>query len=195
LDEVVRSTAFFTRTGAPTFNPTEGSWREQNYNSNPLLRYTWKGRLKRCLPWPLRRAAERMLRGCRSLPGVAVGIRAPANHEKVTVAGAVEGTASCAAGSYLWVLVRRKDLDGWWPQAGGPIAVREGQWRVMVRYGEPRDAGFDFEIAAVVVGEITHRLWIAWVERAQAGQTAPVQLPPSQFLLGEDYRTVMKTAG
>jgi len=194
LDEVVRSTAFFTRTEAPTFNPTEGSWREQNYNHKLLLRYTWKGNLKGCLPRPLRGAAERAFRGIRSLPAVPVRILAPQKHENVTGTGAVEGLASPGAGTYLWVLVRRKDLAGWWPQAGGPIAVREGRWRVKVRYGEPRDAGFDFEIAAVAVGETTHRLWIAWVERAQAGQAAPVQLPPSQFLMGEDYRTVTKTA-
>lgn len=194
LDEVVRSTAFFTRTETPTFNPTEGSWREQNYNKKLLLRYTLKGNLKGWLPWPLRRAAERALRGGRSLPGVLVRILAPARHENVTGTGAVEGLASPAAGTYLWVLVRRKDLTGWWPQAGGPITVREGRWRVEVRYGEPRDAGFDFEIAAVVVGETTHRLWMAWVERAQAGQAAPVGLPSSQFLVGEDYRMVTKTA-
>jgi hypothetical protein len=34
---------------------------------------------------------------------------------------------------------------------------------------------------------------MAWVERAQAGQVVPVQLPSSHFLLGEDYRTVTKT--
>jgi hypothetical protein len=194
LNEVVRSTAFFTRTGAPTFNPTEGSWREQNYNNKPLRRYTWRGNLKSYLPWPLRRAAERALCGGRSLTSCRVEIVAPGKQQNVAGSGAVEGTASSAAGSHLWVLVRRKDLDGWWPQAGGPIAVREGRWRVMVRYGEPRDAGFDFEIAAVVVGEATHRLWIAWVEHARAGQNAPAQLPASRFLLGEDYRTVKKAS-
>jgi len=64
----------------------------------------------------------------------------------------------------------------------------------VVRYGEPCDAGFDFEIAAVVVGATTHRLWMAWVERAQAGQAAPVELPSSFFLLGENYRIVKKAS-
>jgi hypothetical protein len=194
LHEVVRSTAFFTRTGAPTFDAKEGSWREQNYNSNPLLRYTWKANLKRRLPWRVRRAAERTLGGGHSLTSCRIEIVAPANNEIVAGTGAVAGTASSAVGSHLWVLVRRKDLDGWWPQAGGPIPVHEGRWQVVVRYGEPRDVGFDFEIAAVVVGETTHRLWTAWVERARASQNAPVQLPSSQFLFGEDYRTVKKVS-
>ena len=146
------------------------------------------------MPWPLRRAAERAVGGGRSLAGVPLRILAPAKREKVTGTGAVEGLAAPAAGTHLRVLVRRKDLAGWWPQAGGPITVCERRWQAAVRYGEARDAGFDFEIAALVVGETTHRKWMAWVERAQAGQVVPVQLPSSQFFLGEDYRTVTKTA-
>jgi hypothetical protein len=194
LDEVVRSTAFFTRTEAPTFDPMEGPWRAQNYNAKLLLRYGWKGRLKRCLPRPARRAVESVLRGKHGLTECRVEILVPAKHESVAEAGTVEGLASPAAGTYLWVLVRRKDLDEWWPQGGGPAAVRNGRWQVVVRYGEPRDAGFDFEIAAVIVGDATHGLWKSWVERAQAGHATPVQLPSPEFLPGEDYRTVKKAA-
>jgi hypothetical protein len=189
LDEVVRSTAFFTRTGAPTFDPIEGSWLEQNYNRKLFLRYTWKGNLKRRLPWPVRRAVESAL--LRRPISESVNILVPAKRENVTGTGPVEGIASLTASSHLWILVRRKDLDGWWPQAGGQIAVHEGRWRAVVRYGEPCDAGFDFEVAAVIVGEATHELWISWVERAKAWQAAPLQIP-SCHLLGADYRTVRK---
>jgi len=192
LDEVVRSTAFFTRTGAPTFDPIEGPWEEQNYNRKLLLRYRWRQNLKRRLPWPMRRAVESAVFG-RLISG-RVEILIPAKRERVTGTGPVEGIVSSTAGSHLWVLVRRKDLEGWWPQAGGPIAVHEGRWRAMVRYGEPCDAGFDFEVAAVMVREATHKLWISWVERAKAGQAAPLEIPSSQLLLGADYRTVRKAS-
>jgi predicted O-methyltransferase YrrM len=50
LEEVVRTTAFFTRTEAPTFDPLGDNWRQQKYNRSTLLRYDWKSKLASALP-------------------------------------------------------------------------------------------------------------------------------------------------
>jgi hypothetical protein len=180
LDEVVGSTAFFTRTDAPVFNPLGDGWWEQNYNRRLISRFTWKAALKRRVPSSIRRTlVSRIGRG-------GIKILAPASYEAVGAAGYVEGSAQLPAGCHLWVLAHRKDLDGWWPQDGGPTAVCDGRWRASVRYGEPRDAGHEFEIAALIVGEPTHNLW--------TDAAPPVRLPSSRFLYAEAYRTVKKTA-
>jgi hypothetical protein len=179
LDQVVQSTAFFTRTSAPTFDPFGDGWWHQSYNAKTLLRYTWKERVKSILPSSARRSLARLTRnGCK------VHILSPGSGESVASAGIVEGSADLPADSYLWVLVHRKDFDGWWPQGAGAVAVNRDRWNVSVRYGEPRDAGCDFEIAAVVVGLSTHELWTSL--------RPPVQLPSAAFVLGEAYRTVRK---
>jgi hypothetical protein len=185
LDEVVGRTAFFTRTEAPTFNPLGDSWWEQNYNCKPLLRFTWRARLKRRVPSSIRRALVGKI-GVGSMGLGRVKILAPASHETVGAAGAAEGTALLPPGCHFWVLAHRKDVEGWWPQGGGPIAVCNGRWRAHVRYGEPRDAGHEFEIAALIVGEPTHNLW--------KEANPPVGLPPPKFIHAEAYRTVQKTA-
>jgi hypothetical protein len=180
LDEIVGSTAFFTRTDAPVFNPLGDGWWEQNYNRTLISRFTWKAALKRRVPSSIRRALVGTIgRG-------SIKILAPASHEVVGPAGYVEGSAQLPSGCHLWILAHRKDLDEWWPQAGGDTAVCEGRWRVFVRYGEPRDVGHEFEIGALIVGEPTHNLW-------KEGYP-PVRLPPPKFVHAEAYRTVKKTA-
>jgi hypothetical protein len=180
LDEVVQTTAFFTRTSAPTFDPLGDGWWLQNYNARPLLRYVWKERIKSILPVSMRRNLSRVKRG------FPVDILAPRSGALVAVTGSVEGSAALPPDSYLWVLVHRKDFDGWWPQGGGAVAMHQNRWNVPVKYGEPHDAGHDFEIAAIVVGPATHELW--------TGLRPPVQLPSSDFILGAAYRTVKKAA-
>jgi hypothetical protein len=183
LEEVVASTAFFTRTEAPVFNPLGDGWWEQNYNRRLLSRFTWRARLKdRCPPLIRRAFASRRKPAKRGR----VEILSPASHESVATTGTVEGTALLPEGTYLWILVHRNDLDEWWPQAGGATAVCDGRWRASVRYGEPRDVGHEFEIAALIIGEPTHNLWTE--------ATPPVRLPPPKFIHAEAYRTVKKTA-
>ena len=46
LDEVVHTTAFFTRTEAATFNPQGDGWWEQSANRKTLYRYQWKEKVK-----------------------------------------------------------------------------------------------------------------------------------------------------
>jgi hypothetical protein len=180
LDETVQTTAFFTRTKAPTFDPFGDGWWQQNYNARPLLRYTWREELKRLVPASMRRSVSRSKSGC------PVDILSPRSGAIVAEAGIVEGSAVLPDGSHLWILARRKDFEGWWPQGAGAAALDQGRWSVPVRYGEPHDAGYDFEIAAIVVGPSTHELW--------SGLRPPVQLPPSDFVLGAAYRTVKKAA-
>lgn len=61
LDEVFRTTAFFTRTEAPTFDPFGDGWWLQNWNAKPLFRYLWKRKLWNLLPTPI---AQRLSRAC-----------------------------------------------------------------------------------------------------------------------------------
>lgn len=98
-----------------------------------------------------------------------------------------------ATPTYLWVLVHRKDINGWWPQSGGSLSVADGWWRVEVKYGGPEDDGHDFEIAALVVRRPVHEQWLEWVETARAtGSYPPVQLPKAGVVLAEAHRTVKR---
>jgi hypothetical protein len=193
LDQVVQTTAFFTRTNAPTFDPFGDGWWKQNYNAKPLLRYTWGDRIRRLLPTSLQRDLTRLKRSNTRGLQCPVEILAPQSGLLVEGAGLVEGSVVLPADAYLWVLVRRKDFDGWWPQGGGAVSVDGGRWRVSVNYGGPEDAGFDFEIAGLVVGLSTHELWTDWVARVkETGLFPPVRLPSADFVLGEAYRTVTR---
>jgi hypothetical protein len=180
LDQVVQTTALFTRTSAPTFDPLGDGWWQQNYNARPLLRFTWPDWIKSIFPASVRRSLSRFKRGC------PVDILSPPNGAIVAGTGIVEGSAAPPADSYLWVLARRKDFDGWWPQGAGAVPIDSNRWSVPVRYGEPHDAGYDFEIAAIVVGLSTHELW--------TGLRPPVRLPSSNFILGAAYRTIKRAA-
>ncbi len=123
-------------------------------------------------------------------------ILAPQSGALVADAGMVLGSAVMPSDSYLWVLARRKDFDGWWPQGTGAVPVDGNRWRVSVTYGGPQDAGWDFEIAAVIVRQSTHELWTDWVARVtETGLFPPVQLPSAGFVLGEAFRTVKREAG
>ena len=187
LEQTVQTTAFFRRTSAPTFDPLGDGWWLQNYNARPLLRYTWRERIKALLPASARRSLSRFKRRCR------VEILAPHGGVLVADSGLVEGSAEPPASSYLWVLARRKDFDGWWPQGDGAVSVDRNRWSVSVTYGGSQDAGREFEIAALVVGPATHELWTDWVAQLkQTGLYPPVRLPSSDFVLGEARRTVKK---
>ena len=194
LDEVVQRTAFFTRTSARTFDPFGDGWSQQNYNAKPLLRYAWRDRIRRLLPMSAQRSLTRLERSMtRGFPQCAVDILAPQRGASVGGAGTVEGSVVLPTDSYLWVLVRRKDFDGWWPQNKGAVSVDRTRWKVSVSYGGSQDAGCDFEIAALVVGPATHELWIDWVARVEeTGLFPPVQLPAASFVLGEACRTVTR---
>ncbi len=173
LVEVVGATAFFRRTAAPVFNPLGDGWLQQGYNKKLLPRYAWRDRIRNLAPSRLQR--WRRSKG-------SIEILSPRDGELVNATGIVEGLAP--GGGHLWVLARRRDQSGWWPQGGGPVTIEQKQWKVEVNYGEPHDAGFDFEIAALVVGPATNELWMERVP--------PVQLPPPQYVFAEAHRIVTK---
>ncbi|GEM_PF-404042 len=194
LEQVVETTAFFTRTSAPTFDPFGDGWWQQNYNARPLRRYTWREDLKKLLPPTLGRSAAHLKRrASRGFSRASVDILAPRSGALVNDTGHVEGSATVPPGSYLWVLARRKDFAGWWPQGMGAAALDGNRWKVAVTYGGPQDRGADFEVAALVVRQATHELWLDWVARLrETGLFPPVQLPRPASVLGEAFRTVKK---
>ena len=196
LDEVVHTTAFFTRTEAPTFNPQGDGWWEQSANRKTLYRYLWKERVKAFFPASVRRALSRQKR--RVLLGrlgqhAQIRVDSPKQGEPVKETGIVEGTATLPPGASLWVLVRREGLPAWWPQGDGPAPVNQGRWRALVKYGEKHDEGHTFEICAIAVRQPTEELWRRWVQRAAAGHPdAPVSLPAAEFVVAEYLLQVRK---
>ena len=196
LDEVVHTTAFFTRSEAPTFDPLGDGWWRQGANRKTLFRYLWKQRLKALIPpsvrRPLSRHKRRRLLG-RHSQSARIRVDSPKPGVPVEKTGIVEGRATLPPGASLWVLVRREGLEGWWPQGGGPVPVKQGRWRTCVKYGEQHDQGHDFEICAIAVQRPTQELWRRWVERAAAGHSdAPVSLPAAEFVMGECMLRVRK---
>ncbi|MCZ2149122.1 MAG: class I SAM-dependent methyltransferase [Bryobacterales bacterium] len=58
LEEVIGSTAIFSRTAAPVFDPHGDGWWLQGYNRKLLSRYTWKETVRNLLPGRMRRLAS-----------------------------------------------------------------------------------------------------------------------------------------
>jgi hypothetical protein len=194
LEEVVGVTAFFTRTSSPVFDPAGDSWQAQKYNQRMPFRNRWRSAVASAVPTWLRR----LLREDRPSPRLgmscSVEILSPAPGDTVPSSGTVSGTASLAPGTHLWVLARRVDQSNWWPQGGGPVRVENGRWASGISYGEPRDAGFAFEIAAVVVGRAVHEVWLGWVDGTTECGAFPAGISPeSPNVLTSVVRTVRKS--
>ncbi|MCW5982407.1 MAG: hypothetical protein KIT09_30250 [Bryobacteraceae bacterium] len=76
-----------------------------------------------------------------------------------------------------------------------PGGLADGCWSAQVNYGGPQDAGFDFELAAVVVTQAVHESWLGWVQSVKnTGLFPPVQLPTSPHVLGESFQLVHRAA-
>jgi hypothetical protein len=77
-----------------------------------------------------------------------VRILSPSNGVEVGTQGVVTVSAEIKDDSHVWVLVHMALLpDQWWPQ--NPVVLgADGNWRSLVTFGERRDIGLDFEIAA-----------------------------------------------
>lgn len=61
----------------------------------------------------------------------------------------VKGEADIPSGHHLWVLAHREDFKRvWWPQGEGVIDPETHHWKVQVTFGEDRDVGWNFDIAA-----------------------------------------------
>jgi hypothetical protein len=71
----------------------------------------------------------------------------------------VVGTASIPSGTHLWVLTRREDFEGvWWPQNEGKVDPVSKSWKVSVNFGNPDDIGWNFDLAVIVVGNVSVHL-------------------------------------
>jgi hypothetical protein len=115
-------------------------------------------------------------------PGLcSVAITSPQVGDRVGADGQVTGTATVPPGKFLWVFSHRKGLQGWWPQGGGDASPEaNGDWSVSINYGESKDIGRDFEIAAVIVDNQAQVKLQAWVEEAnKTGRYPPVTFPAS----------------
>jgi hypothetical protein len=64
-----------------------------------------------------------------------------------------KGTAIFPSGKHLWIFAHIQGLALWWPQCGGPAQIEKDRWVCLVTYGEDRDRGSDFEVAAVVLDD------------------------------------------
>jgi hypothetical protein len=199
LIETVQRTAFFRRTPAPVFNPTTDDWWRQGYNKIPVGRFRWRERLRNAIPERLRRSAEFSARGVRALALSAsagtrfhVQIDLPKNREIVEGANTVCGTAALPPETRLWLLARRKDADGWWPQGGSAVQIENRQWQHPCTFGTDIDSGSLFEIAGVAVDQKTHSMLDRWVgEGIRTGRYAPLRFPDS--VLKPALRTVRRS--
>jgi hypothetical protein len=89
----------------------------------------------------------------------------------------VHGEARRPDRGYLWVLARHGGLRGWWPQGGGEADVSDdGQWKVLVTLGNPRELG-TFEIVAVIVNEQSNEELKRWVVEAPHAGYPPTGFP------------------
>ena len=177
LLETVERTAFFERTDAPTFDPLGDGWERQTLN-RAAPRRQW------------RPAAAVHSRIAQLLRSRRLTLRTPSRAFAEALA---HGVADCGRNGFLWLLARRRDQPGWWPQDSGPLEVIDGRWSALVRLGEPDDAGRTFEIKAMIVRRETHERWLAWVGRAQLGDApSPTTLPLRDYVWAERTAIVRK---
>lgn len=180
LIEVVERTAFFRRTTAPVFDPWQDGWWLQRYNRKPLIRYTWREALRKSLPQPLRSALRqsRALWRAGLVTGARVRIESPEDGTTVMDRSAIRGHMKLPAQAFLWIFARRADSAMWWPQDGGPARFSGQQWEHPCKFGEASDAGYAFDVAAIVLDELKHRRVLRWfTESARAGRWDPIPLP------------------
>ena len=108
-----------------------------------------------------------------------VAISAPKEGANVGEVGTAEGTAAIPTRGFLWILAHKAGLNGWWPQGDGHADIRSGQWEVSVHYGQARDIGSKFEVAAVVVDRDDNNRLERWVEDAPGKGYPPTTFPNS----------------
>src|ERR1700733_2298506 len=77
----------------------------------------------------------------------------PKQGNSVSGQAKASGTAAFPSGKHLWIFAHIQGLALWWPQCGGPAQVNGDKWVCQVTYGQERDRGSDFEVAAVVLDD------------------------------------------
>ncbi|HBY64713.1 MAG TPA: hypothetical protein DEH78_33245 [Solibacterales bacterium] len=109
-----------------------------------------------------------------------VEITEPRQGDSVQDEGDARGIATIPAGKRLWIFAHRRGLALWWPQGGGPAQMEKDKWATVVTYGQERDRGSEFEVAAVVLEERDHNEMVNVVKRyEERGEYPGVRLPPS----------------
>lgn len=85
--------------------------------------------------------------------------------------GDVSGLPS---GAHLWLLARRSDFAPlWWPQR----EVQGPKWSAEVAFGMRRDAGFEFDLAAVVLDAKEQvRIENYWTNAMNTGDWKPISV-------------------
>jgi len=111
--------------------------------------------------------------------GCNVAITTPEPGANVGETGNADGTAVVPPKGFLWILSHKVGVTGWWPQGGGPADVRDGKWEVTIFFGQVRDIGSKFEIAAVVVEENDDNKLKKWVHDAPNNGYTPTDFPNS----------------
>lgn len=109
-----------------------------------------------------------------------IEISSPRPGESVGGQEQIKGSAQTPAGTFLWVFVHVKGLALWWPQGGGAAIPEKGQWQVLAFFGVDRDAGKDFEIAAVALDSDANNEILKWYKRTEeTGQYPGMRFPSS----------------
>lgn len=108
-----------------------------------------------------------------------VKITYPQNGSEVGREVNVQGAASIPTGNYVWLLARRVDFAPlWWPQRQAKIDLRTQKWQAVANLGEPRDIGWEFDIAVITVSAAGHKeLMDYWVKAMTTGDWKPIQIP------------------
>jgi hypothetical protein len=77
-------------------------------------------------------------------------------------------------GAHVWLLARRSDLAPlWWPQR----EVQGPKWSAEVAFGMRRDAGFEFDLAAVVLDAKEQvRIENYWTNATNTGDWKPISV-------------------
>ncbi len=123
-----------------------------------------------------------------------VHIVQPKPDQSVRSPESVIGTAHIPVGTKLWVLAHRKGFALWWPQGGASVDLSGSDWAVLTFFGEGRDDGANFEIAARVFDERQNAFLEAWVKRTiDTGQFPGITMPPYVAECGAETVTVRKS--
>jgi len=102
----------------------------------------------------------------------------PKQGENVGPDGQVSGHATNPPGTFTWVLARKRDINGFWPQANGPVPIGpDSTFRAFVTYGKEGDKG-PFEVTIAIVDDAVNQALNRWVDHAnETGKYPPVRFP------------------
>ena len=110
--------------------------------------------------------------------GCTVEFSEPKQGSSVSGEGKASGTATFPPGKHLWIFAHIQGLALWWPQCGGPAQIEKDRWVCHVVYGQNRDSGSDFEVAAVVLDDKDDTDMRNVIKGYQKGEYPGVELPP-----------------